>query len=606
MQSKKWVFMFLGCLLSLPLLLMAANFIVDPFAVFGNMTWYSFSETLNPRVAKTTYLKEHGSEYDSYLVGCSSTSSYPVDALNEYLDASFYNTISYGVDMKDAEETVGWLLDNCTVRNIVLNVYVDNGVTYDTGQDQLTLKLHGEVSGENPVSFYGGYLLADPNYILDKLKDKAADTELSQTFDVFDEETGAYDKRARDVENIGDLERYYEAYPVFTDYPVYPARMGEIENTMKSVAAIRDMCEAADVDLYVVCAPVYGEYLNTFTDEDLTAFYTALAEVTDYWDFTYSSVSWEPRYFYDATHFRNAVGDMALAKMFGDDSIYIPEDFGAYVTAENVADHVRTLTNRTGGLEDSGYTCEVPVLMYHHIAEEGDGGVTISADCFEEQIAALHEAGYTAVSLDDLYAYVEEGRDLPEKPILITFDDGYESNYQIAFPILEEYGMEAVIFTIGVSVGKDTYKDTGVAITPHFSYEEAREMAESGVISIQSHTYDMHQSAQLDAAPARTSAVPLEGESEEDYMAAFLTDMEQSMAEIRAGVGEPVTALAYPNGDYTTLSQALCAKLGLKATFTTEARTNVLIKGLPQCLYGLGRYNVEEISGAALLELLRG
>ena len=103
MQSKKWVFMFLGCLLSLPLLLMAANFIVDPFAVFGNMTWYSFSETLNPRVAKTTYLKEHWQEYDSYLVGCSSTSSYPVDALNEYLDASFYNTISYGVDMKDAD-----------------------------------------------------------------------------------------------------------------------------------------------------------------------------------------------------------------------------------------------------------------------------------------------------------------------------------------------------------------------------------------------------------------------------------------------------------------------------------------------------------------------
>ena len=606
MKSKKWVFMFLGCLLSLPLLLMVLNYVVDPFGVFGNMTWYSFSETLNPRVAKTTYLKEHWQEYDSYLVGCSSTSSYPVETLNEYLDASFYNTISYGVDMKDAEETVRWLLDNCTVRNIVLNVYVDNGVTYDVGQDQLTLKLHEEVSGENALSFYGGYLLADPNYAFDKLKDKAADTELSQTFDVFDEKTGAYDKRARDVENIGDLERYYESYPVFTDYLVYPARMGEIESTMESVAAIRDMCEAAGVNLYVVCAPVYGEYLNTFTDEDLAAFYTALAEVTDYWDFTYSSVSWEPRYFYDSTHFRNAVGDMALARMFGDDSVYVPEDFGAYVTAENVKEHVKTLTNRAGGLDDSAYTCELPVLMYHHIAEEGDGGVTISAECFEEQIAALSEAGYTAVSLEDLYAYVEEGTPLPDKPILITFDDGYESNYEIAWPILEKYDMKAVIFTIGVSVGKDTYKDTDTAITPHFSYEEAREMAASGTISIQSHTYDMHQSAQLDEAPARTSAVPLEGESEGAYMEAFLSDMEQSMSEIQKGVGEPVTAMAYPNGEYTTLSQALCAELGLKATFTTEARTNVLIKGLPQCLYGMGRYNVEEISGEELLDLIQG
>lgn len=606
MQSKKWVFMFLGCLLSLPLLLMAVNYVVDPFGVFGNMTWYSFSETLNPRVAKTAYLEEHWQEYDSYLVGCSSTSSYPVEALNEYLDASFYNTISYGADMKDAEETVRWLLENCTVRNIVLNVYVDNGVTYDEGQDQLTMKLHEAVSGESALSFYGGYLLADPNYAFDKLKDKAADTELSQPFDVFDEETGAYDKRARDVENIGDLDRYYEAYPVFTDYPIYPAAMGEIESTMESVAAIRDMCEVAGVNLYVVCAPVYGEYLNTFTDEDLAAFYTALAEVTDYWDFTYSSVSWEPRYFYDSTHFRNAVGDMALARMFGDDSVYVPEDFGAYVTTENVEEHVKTLTNRTEGLDDSAYTCELPVLMYHHIAEEGDGGVTISAECFEEQIAALSEGGYTAVSLEDLYAYVEEGTPLPDKPILITFDDGYESNYEIAWPILEKYDMKAVIFTIGVSVGKDTYKDTGTAITPHFSYEEAREMVASGTISIQSHTYDMHQSAQLDEAPARTSAVPLEGESEEAYMEAFLSDMEQSISEIEEGVGEPVTAMAYPNGEYTTLSQALCAELGLKATFTTEARTNVLIKGLPQCLYGMGRYNVEEISGEALLDLIQG
>lgn len=162
MKSKKWVFMFLGCLFSLPLLLMVLNYVVDPFGVFGNMTWYSFSETLNPRVAKTTYLKEHWQEYDSYLVGCSSTSSYPVETLNEYLDASFYNTISYGVDMKDAEETVRWLLDNCTVRNIVLNVYVDNGVTYDVGQDQLTLKLHEEVSGENALSFYGGICWRTP------------------------------------------------------------------------------------------------------------------------------------------------------------------------------------------------------------------------------------------------------------------------------------------------------------------------------------------------------------------------------------------------------------------------------------------------------------
>ena len=66
------------------------------------------------------------------------------------------------------------------------------------------------------------------------------------------------------------------------------------------------------------------------------------------------------------------------------------------------------------------------------------------------------------------------------------------------------------------------------------------------------------------------------------------------------------TALAYPFGFSTTLSEALCRAEGIRATVTTESRSNTVIKGLPQCLYGMGRYTVTEISGEALLELLEG
>ena len=606
MRSKNWIIMFLCCLLSLPFLLAAFNYVVDPFGVFGHMTWYSFSETLNPRVAKTEYLEDHWDDYDSYVVGCSSTSSYPVEALNEYLGGSFYNWIVYGADMEDSARLVAYLLENDDVKNIVLNVYIDNGITCSTGEDDLTLKLHQKVSGADATSFYFDYLMADPNYAMDKLEAMGDDTWLPQTFDVFNETTGAYDKRARDIENIGDMERYLQAYPVFADYPIYPTALDATQACMEQVAVIRDLCEAAGTKLYVVCAPVYGEYLNTFSDEDLAEFYTALAQVTDYWDFTYSSVSWEPRYFYDGTHFRNDVGEMALGRMFGNDSIYIPEDFGAYVTAENVAEHVKTLTNRTGGQEDSGYTCEVPILMYHHLSEEGGSDINISTAAFTDQIRALAQAGYTAVTFDDLYDYVTTGAELPEKPVVITFDDGYQSNYDIAYPILEQYGMKATIFPIGVSVGKDTYKDTGAAITPHFGWEEAAEMVESGVISIQTHTYDMHQAAEYETGPVREGVLQMDGESEEDYMEAFRSDLTRAMEDVEAATGEEVTVLAYPFGFYTPLSQALCKELGIRATVTVESRSNTLVKGLPQCLYGMGRYTVAEISGDELLAMLEG
>ena len=63
----------------------------------------------------------------------------------------------------------------------------------------------------------------------------------------------------------------------------------------------------------------------------------------DYWDFSYSPVSADSRYFYDATHFRNAVGTMVLAKIFGKEDVWYPENFGTYVTAENADEHIARL-----------------------------------------------------------------------------------------------------------------------------------------------------------------------------------------------------------------------------------------------------------------------
>ena len=109
---------------------------------------------------------------------------------------------------------------------------------------------------------------------------------------------------------------------------------------------------------------------------EVADFYTRLAQVTPYWDFSYSSVSFEPRYFYDETHFRNCVGEMALARIFGDDSLYIPDDFGVYVTSDNVQEHLADMA-QAAPLATQSYTAEVPVLMYHHIDQEGNDSTAI-------------------------------------------------------------------------------------------------------------------------------------------------------------------------------------------------------------------------------------
>ena len=610
MSSKKWLVLFCATVLFLGAAVLGFNWLVDPYGVFSHKTleWASYEMTLNPRTAKMTYLEEHHQEYDSYLLGCSSTSSFPVESLNEYLDASFYNMIMYGADMLDVEEQAVYLLEHYEVKNLVVNVYLDNAKDYNTLPDPLrSYTMPAQTTGESSAAFLAKYLFMDPRHSLDKLTAWYEDTYLPQSFDVFDAETGAYDKSARDAEAIGDMDAYLESYPVFANYPEATNSTNEeaISGTLDALAHIRDLCAEKGVNFLVLCAPVYADYLDYYDWDQVADFYTRLAEVTPYWDFSYSSVSFEPRYFYDETHFRNCVGEMALARVFGDDSIYIPEDFGVYVTQDNVQAHLEDMA-QAAPLAEESYTANVPVLMYHHIDEEGNDDVNISSELFEAQMAALAEEGYTAVFPDDLAAYVYEGKALPDKPVVITFDDGYLSNYEYAWPILEKYGMKATIFVIGSTIGNtEHYKDTDYPITPHFSYEQGAEMVASGVISIQSHTYDMHQWAPYeDSDQPRENILALEGESEEDYRSLLSADCQKIRQVIQEGMGEAsVHVMAYPSGQFDTLSQVTLLENGFDIIFTTQVGSNTLIKGQPQSLLGLHRYNMNEsVSVEQMLE----
>ena len=93
----------------------------------------------------------------------------------------------------------------------------------------------------------------------------------------------------------------------------------------------------------------------------------------------------------------------------------------------------------------------LPVLMYHHILESSSrlGDYVISPQQFEADLQFLSVHGYQTVTVLDILRLVQTGGPLPEKPVLITFDDGYESTYAYAFPLLKKYGMTAVVSIIG-------------------------------------------------------------------------------------------------------------------------------------------------------------
>ena len=576
MSSKKWVLVFLVTVLVLAALLAALNLAADPFGAFGDrlLSWFSYDETNNPRVAKFSYLEQHHDEYDSYILGCSSTSSFPVDAFNEAYGASFYNLIMYGADMRDCEKIARYLIEHYEVKNLILNVYLDNGLTYDEESDRLTKNLHYKEDPDTSVlSYYTRYLFADPRYALAKLNALRTDTILPQTFDVFDERTGCYDKRVRDAEPIGSEERYLESYPVFADYPHQTLSLPYTEQCMQSVAAIKTLCEEAGVNLTVAAGPVYAEYLKNYEPETVAQFYRSLAQVTPFWDFSSSSVSCEMRYFYDGTHFRNNVGEMICARMTGRTDLWIPDDFGTYVTADTPEDYFLNVLS-PAALSADEISTQVPILMYHHLSEDVTNSEIVSPEQFEAQIRALSEAGYTGVSFDELQAYVLRGEPLPEKPVVITFDDGYRSNYELLFPLLQAYQMKAVvsIMVYMQDVSADNF----------LSWDMCREMADSGLVEIGSHAYSLHNLGDLGGNfdPGGINGIQRDPEeSDSAFEARVLGDIQKSHDRIAQEVGQPVTFFAYPFGITEPDAEAFVHEL-FPVTAVTSHGTADLGKGL--------------------------
>jgi len=251
-------------------------------------------------------------------------------------------------------------------------------------------------------------------------------------------------------------------------------------------------------------------------------------------------------------------------------------------------------------------TVRIPILMYHNIDETSDGNDTITASLFEEQMKAISENGYTALTFSDLQAYVDGKADLPDKPVVITFDDGYLSTYVYAYPILSRYGLNGTVFTIGTMVGTTTYKDTGLWTYPCFTYEQGREMFESGVIDVQSHSYDMHQWAPNETGDViRENALKLNDESDEEYLLALQNDFSLSKQLIEENVGNQVFVLSYPHGLYSKISEEVSIDYGFSVTVTTTHGSNRLKQGDPSCLRVLNRYAItDSITPDKLLNLL--
>lgn len=183
----------------------------------------------------------------------------------------------------------------------------------------------------------------------------------------------------------------------------------------------------------------------------------------------------------------------------------------------------------------------VPVLNYHQINNEDHNALTLSAAQFEEQMSYLEREGYTSISPDQLADYIQYGKKLPPNPILITFDDGYEDNYQVAYPILQEHHFTATIFIITDYAGH---------YAKYLTWPQIKEMSEQG-ISFEDHTL---------------SHISLPSASNEEITNQLVISKEA----LEWRLGKKVDYLAYPGGEYDRRVIELTKAAGYRGAFTVN------------------------------------
>ncbi len=225
----------------------------------------------------------------------------------------------------------------------------------------------------------------------------------------------------------------------------------------------------------------------------------------------------------------------------------------------------------------------LPILMYHDVKETKPGKDSVTPSELRSDLCWLRTNGYTPVTLAQAAAYVYEGAALPERPIVLSFDDGLLSVYTTAAPILSEFGAPFVLAAIGRSADEFSALPDGTPRYAHATWTQLRELQESGLAEVQNHSYDLHRDSGGVLGCARKS-----GESGSAYALRLSSDLTKMQERVYAELGTTPLAFVYPYGKYNDLSEGVLRELGFRASLTCDFGMNLLTRD-PDCLMAMKR-----------------
>lgn len=342
MKSKKWLkFFFTSSIISITVLILI-NYIIDPFNVF-NSKFLKYQFQMNERFIKIDYLAENNQKFNGYMFGSSRIGTTSPKILEKYFrNKKFYNFTISSANLYDYLIYLKYFIkEGYSFDSLYLQLDLNDMYKYGREKSDYLRKMHPNVSDDSLFTYYFSYLIG---FFPDNIEGKIKRNISSKSPVDYSLETGKWAKPQNEKAIIKNCEEYQKDISSFNEKRKREISYTKSKQNIRALKEIVNITKKNKIKLYVFVTPHNQNMMDRFKKDEYLNYIADMAKVTPFYNFSgYNTITLDNCNYYEYSHYRPHVGKLVAARIFNDKKIDVPEDFGVYVTSENILEHLSNL-----------------------------------------------------------------------------------------------------------------------------------------------------------------------------------------------------------------------------------------------------------------------
>jgi len=344
-KGKRWIqFFFFFFIVNLGLL-MSVNYIVDPFNIFKTQL-FKYPFQMNERFVKIEFLEKNNHKFNGYLFGSSRIGTTEPSILEKYIPHSkFYNFTLSSANMYDYMLHLEYFVKRkYPIKVLYLQLDINNMMYYGRNQSDYLSKIHPFVLNESLFAYYIKYLTG---FFPFNIKGKVSTNYNYEKTVTYNINNGTWHEDNKELAVANDCKSYVKSIKGFNHHHTAAFTYRKRKENIYALGKIVNICKKNNIKLYVFTTPHNHNMMDMFYAKDYVDYLHDIANITDFYNFSgYNSITKNDCNYYEVSHYRPMIGELIAARIFNDTNISLPNDFGIWITKENIDSVFRPLLKR--------------------------------------------------------------------------------------------------------------------------------------------------------------------------------------------------------------------------------------------------------------------